>query len=71
MPVATTISEDDGTFEIHAIVGGTYQLVVYNDYITAAGDEITSEGADYTTTVTGPLVAVPGGFKVNVGNITD
>lgn len=67
----TTQSDDDGTFEIHAIAGGTYQLVVYNDYTTAAGDELQSEHADSSATLNGPQVSVPGGYSINVGKITD
>lgn len=69
--VSTTMANDDGTFEIHAITGGVYQLMVYNNYTTASGDQIVSNGADSVSDLTGPQIAVPGGFKVNVGNITD
>jgi len=69
--VNTTLANDDGTFEIHAIPGGSYQVMVYNDYTTDSGDEILASGADSAANVTGPLIAVPGGFSINIGNIRD
>jgi hypothetical protein len=69
--INTTMAEDDGTFEIHAIPGGSYQLMIYNDYTADSGDEILASGADSVANVTGPQIAVPGGFSINVGNIKD
>ena len=67
----TTMADDDGAFEIHAITGGTYQIMIYNDYTNAAGDELTSNLADSSADITGPRITVPSGFSVNIGKITD
>ena len=69
--VATTIAADDGSFELHAIVGGTYQIMVYNNYVASSGDEFASSLADSTDDFTGPQISVPGGYKVSLGNIVD
>ena len=68
---ATTLTGADGSFEVHAIVGGVYHLVVHNDYVAASGDRIVANGADGTADVSGPTVAVPGGFKITIGPIAD
>jgi len=68
---ATTQANDDGTFELHALAGGTYHLVVYNDYTSAAGDQLVSNGADSALMLSGPTVSVPAGYLINVGNIVD
>lgn len=69
--VATTMAEDDGSFELHAFVGGTYQIMVYNNYVATSGDEFSSSIADSTDDLTGPQISVPGGYKVSLGNIVD
>ena len=69
--VNTALSNDDGTYQLSAMAGGTYAVVVYNNYTSQSGDTFVSNGADYTTTVSGPTVSVPAGYLVNVGNIVD
>jgi hypothetical protein len=67
----STMADDNGVFEIHAITGGTYQIMIYNDYTNAAGDELVSNAADSAADITGPQITVPGGYSVNIGKITD
>jgi len=69
--VVTTMSQDDGSFELHAIVGGTYQIMVYNNYVATSGDQFDSSFADSPNDLTGPQISVPGGYKVGLGNIVD
>lgn len=68
---ASTLTDADGKYELHALVGGIYQLQISNDYTTAAGDEIVSSGASSSTDVVGPKTVVPGGFKVTLPPIAD
>ena len=42
---ASRMTDANGKYELHALVGGTYQLQISNEYTSAAGDEIDSSGA--------------------------
>jgi hypothetical protein len=68
---ASTLTDANGKYELHALVGGIYQLQIGNDYTTAAGDEIVSSGASSSDDVVGPKTVVPGGFKVTLPPIVD
>jgi hypothetical protein len=66
-------SSSNGTFEIHAISGAGYSLVVWNTYAPVSSI-ITNQATGNDPvgwTVKGPTVTVPAGYSVNVGTIKD
>ena len=69
--VNTALSNDDGTYQLSAMAGGTYTVVVYNNYTSQSGDTFVSNGADYTTSLSGPSVNVPNGYQAALPNIVD
>ncbi|GAC1424041.1 MAG: hypothetical protein NVSMB5_17940 [Candidatus Velthaea sp.] len=70
--VRLTRSHADGTFELHAIDGGTYSVVVYNAYAPDDSDEtIYATGNDPGASVTVPSVMVPAGYRIDLGAVKD
>jgi hypothetical protein len=63
----------DGSFEIHAISGNGYSLVVWNTYAPVSSIIVsTATGNDpLGWSINGPFVSVPAGYTVNVGKIVD
>jgi len=60
----------DGSFELHGIAGGTYQIVVANSFVTQSGVTVTAQAADSGAPL--PLtVVVPSGYRVSIGSIRD
>ncbi|GAC1408114.1 MAG: hypothetical protein NVSMB64_15900 [Candidatus Velthaea sp.] len=67
-----TRSNADGTFELHAIDGGTYSVSVYNAYAADDSDEtIYATGNDPGDSVSVPNVVVPPGYRIDLGLISD
>jgi len=71
--VANTVDTDtDGTFTIHTIKAGTYHIVVFNNYTTASGQQLSASGqTSEQTVIRGPLVHVTAGATAQVGTIQD
>jgi hypothetical protein len=69
----TTNTNANGNFELHAIQGGSYQLVIYNNYTTASGQTISAQGADASmgASFQGPSVTAPAGQITQVGTLND
>jgi hypothetical protein len=68
----TTNTDAQGNFTLGTIRGGTYQLVIYNRYTTAVGQQITAFGASSSaSSVTGPSVTVTSGQTTSLGSIAD
>jgi hypothetical protein len=44
--VNSTVTQGDGTFQLHALPPGTYTIQVKNHYVTATGDTVNATGAD-------------------------
>ncbi len=68
---ASTLTNANGYFEIHALRGSTYSVVVYNSFTAETGVTFSAIGADTTGPVTGPSFTVPDGYRANVGTIAD
>jgi len=66
-------SGSDGSFQIHAISGNGYSLVVWNTYAPVSSIIVsTASGNDPVGwSINGPFVNVPAGYVVNVGTIKD
>lgn len=61
-----------GHFSIGTLRAGTYQLVIYNHYTTAAGREVTASGESTSApTVLGPQVTVSHGSVTSAGIIAE
>ncbi len=64
-----------GHFSIGTLRAGTYQLVVYNAYTTAAGRAVTASGVSSANasmqSISGPNVTVTGGKNTAAGIIKD
>ncbi len=71
--VQATLSRFDGTFQLHAIPSGSYSLVIYNTYAPPTTDfTLTASGNDPVgTSIAGPSITVPSGYRINVGSIQD
>ena len=72
--VANTVNTDaNGNFNLHTINAGTYQLVIYNNYTTASGQNILASGADSSqgASFQGPSVTVTAGQTTQVGTLND
>jgi len=71
--VANTVDTDtDGTFTMHTIIGGTYHVVIFNNYTTASGQQLSASGQSSTDSmVNGPTVNVTAGATTQVGTIQD
>jgi Carboxypeptidase regulatory-like domain/Domain of unknown function (DUF4382) len=69
----TTNTDVNGNFDLHAISGGSLQLVIYNNYTTASGQVITAQGADASmgASFQGPSVTAPAGQITQVGTLND
>ncbi|MFN2460817.1 MAG: carboxypeptidase regulatory-like domain-containing protein [Candidatus Velthaea sp.] len=68
---ATTVSAADGTFELHGIRAGTFQITVYNVYVTAAGQTISAQNADFLRPLNAMAGTVPNGYRLDLGLISD
>jgi Carboxypeptidase regulatory-like domain/Domain of unknown function (DUF4382) len=68
---ATTESANDGSFELHAIRSGSYQVVISNNYVTRHGHIITSSNADTTDALPGIPVTIPDGYRADLGQVKD
>ncbi|MGD0967502.1 MAG: carboxypeptidase regulatory-like domain-containing protein [Candidatus Aquilonibacter sp.] len=72
--VANTVNTDaSGNFNLHTINAGSYQLVIYNNYTTASGQNIVASGADASqgASFQGPSVTVTAGGTTQVGTLND
>jgi hypothetical protein len=70
--VNTALTGPYGRFNIHGINAGTYQIVLYNSYTTAGGQQYTASGPSSTaTSVNGPSVTITGGAGTDTGTLTD
>jgi hypothetical protein len=72
--VQNTVNTDaNGNFDLHTINAGTYQLVIYNNYTTASGQNILASGADASqgASFQGPTVTVTAGGTTQVGTLND
>jgi Carboxypeptidase regulatory-like domain len=73
----TTNTDANGNFALHTLDvndgGGTYQLVIYNNYTTASGQILTASGADASTGafLQGPSVTVTSQQTTALGNLAD
>ena len=68
----TAGTDQNGTFNLHALKADTYQLVIYNAYTNAAGQSITAiNQSNAAASFSGPSVAVTAGSKVSAGTIGD
>ena len=70
--VRTALSAADGTFELHAIDGGTYSVRVYNTFAPDDADDVlVATGNDPGDSIPALTVNVPAGFRVDLGQIKD
>jgi hypothetical protein len=72
--VQNTVNTDvNGNFDLHAINAGNYQLVIYNNYTTASGQNIVASGADASqgASFQGPSVNATVGQITQVGTLND
>lgn len=67
----TAVSGSDGTFSLHTLRSGSYNLVIWNDYTNAAGRTFTSTSSSPYAAVNGPTVTVEGGQDSAAGNLQD
>jgi hypothetical protein len=69
----TTNTSANGSFDLHAIAAGSYQLVIYNNYTTASGQTISAQGADASmgASFQGPSLTAPAGQITQVGTLND
>ena len=68
----TGFTDDRGNFSIGTLRAGTYKLVVYNRYTTAAGRDSLASGQSTTAqTVSGPQITISGGTKTSAGTLAD
>jgi hypothetical protein len=69
----TTNTDVNGNFDLHAINAGTYQLVIYNNYTTASGQNIVASGADASqgASFQGPSVNATVGQITQAGTLND
>ena len=71
----TDWTDDKGRFRIGTLRSGTYKLVIYNAYTTAAGRVVTASGESAGNTsvqsFSGPSVTVTGGQTTAAGTIAD
>ncbi len=66
-------SSSTGTFEIHAISGNGYSLVVWNTYapVSSIITNVATGNDPLGWSISGGFVQVPAGYTVNVGTIRD
>lgn len=68
----TALTGPYGRFNIHGLTAGTYQIVIFNSYTTAGGQQYSASGQSSTaTSVNGPSVTVTGGSANAVGTLAD
>jgi hypothetical protein len=73
----TTNTDANGNFSLHTLDvndgGGTYQLVIYNNYTTASGQILTASGADAASGAftQGPSITVTSQATTALGNLAD
>ena len=73
----TTNTDSSGNFILHTLDvndgGGTYRLVIYNNYTTASGQNLTASGADASMGAffQGPSVTVTSQQTLALGNLAD
>ena len=68
--VNSTATLADGSFVIHALPPGLYAIVVKNQYVTSAGETVTSVNADAGAAPTAYVILSPQD-NVNLGTLTD
>ena len=72
--VGNTVNTDaNGNFDLHALAAQTYQLVIYNNYTTASGQNIVASGADASqgASFQGPTVTLTAGQITQTGTLND
>lgn len=68
----TTCTDANGNFTLGTLRSGTYQLVIYNQYMTAVGQQVNAYYASSSASrITGPAVTVTGGQTTSLGTIAD
>lgn len=68
----TGFTDATGHFSIGTLRSGTYRLVVYNDYTTAAGRHSLASGeTSNAQSITGPQITITGGVNTSAGTIGD
>lgn len=68
----TALTNWRGRFLLHTLDAGSYQLVVYNAYTTAAGATFASDDrTNAASMVSGPNVTVTAGLTTDAGKISD
>jgi hypothetical protein len=71
----TDWTNDEGRFKIGTLRSGTYTLVVYNSYTTAAGRTVSAAGESASSasaaSITGPTVTVNAANTTSAGTIRD
>jgi hypothetical protein len=71
----TSFTNDKGRFTVATLRAGTYQLMIYNDYTTAAGGVITASGESAgnasVQSFEGPSVTTTTGNPTSAGTIKD
>jgi hypothetical protein len=69
---ATGFTDQYGNFLLHTLVAGSYQLTVYNQYLTASGWEVDAlNNTSINASVGGPSAGVLPGQTASVGTIRD
>jgi hypothetical protein len=68
---ATTVSANDGSFELHAIRAGSYNVVISNTYMPRNGHTVTAVNADQTGTLPAIPVTIPAGYRADLGPVQD
>jgi hypothetical protein len=68
---ATTVSANDGSFELHAIRSGSYQVMISNTYMPRNGHVVTSSNADGTGALPAIPVTIPAGYRADLGQVQD
>lgn len=68
---ATTVSANDGSFELHAIRAGSYQVVISNSFVPRHGHVVTSSNADTTGALPAIPVTIPDGYRADLGQVKD
>jgi hypothetical protein len=70
---ATSFTDGNGNFTLHTLSAGTYNLTVYNEYVTASGSYIQAQDATSSAdSFGGPSgVSVQAGQTTSVGTIQD
>jgi hypothetical protein len=70
--VTSATTDASGAFNLHALAGDTYQLVIYNVYSNAAGNKIYASGnTNGAQGFYGPTVSVGSGAVASAGAIAD